>query len=86
MLCKIVPERDSETILSTSVLWKESVFHLPDLYGAFILCRFLDEQEVKAATWTESFKLWALILSKSIFPLTADCNEQGTFSPLLLFH
>lgn len=35
MACKVVPGRDPESIVSISVLKMESVFHLPDLYGAF---------------------------------------------------
>lgn len=47
MACKLVPGRDFESIVSISVLKMESVFSLPDLYGAFFSPSFSEEQEAK---------------------------------------
>lgn len=35
MVHKLVPGRDFESTVYVSVLRKESIFHLPDLFGAF---------------------------------------------------
>lgn len=87
MACKVVPGTDSEFIVSISVLKMESVFHLPDLYGAFFFSpSFLEEQEAKPLPEQSptDHKLW--LSQRCIFPLTINSNEQNTFCFFLLFH